>query len=189
MSPRQTPSQTVGPFFRPALIEDGAENLVRELTRGERITIEGRIIDGDGAPVLDAMLEIWQANAEGRYDHPEDGQEKLLDLAFHGYGRAATDAHGAFRFHTIKPGPVPGVGEVLQAPHINVSIFARGLLKRLVTRIYFPDEPLNATDVVLNSAPRERRVTMVGAWTDATRRALRFEVVLQGANETVFLDI
>ena len=104
-------------------------------------------------------------------------------------GAAATDARGAFRFHTIKPGPVPGVDGALQAPHINVSIFARGLLKRLVTRIYFPDEPLNATDAVLNAAPRERRATMVAAWTDSTHRALRFDVILQGANETVFLDI
>ena len=96
---------------------------------------------------------------------------------------------GKFRFHTIKPGAVPGVDGTLQAPHINVSIFARGLLKRLVTRIYFPDEPLNATDAVLNSAPRERRATMIAAWTDASHRVLRFEVILQGGNETVFLDI
>lgn len=189
MSPRQTPSQTVGPFFAPALIETGAEDLVRAETRGDRITIEGRVIDGDGAPVTDAMLEIWQANAEGRYDHPDDDQEKLLDPAFHGFGRAATDARGAFRFHTIKPGSVPGLGDMLQAPHINVSIFARGLLTRLVTRIYFPDEPLNATDAVLNAAPQQRRATMVAAWTDSTHRALRFDVVLQGARETVFLDI
>jgi protocatechuate 3,4-dioxygenase alpha subunit len=189
MSPRQTPSQTLGPFFRPSLIEAGAENLVREETRGDRVTIEGRVIDGDGAPVTDAMLEIWQANAEGRYNHPDDDQEKLLDPTFHGYGRAATDARGAFRFHTIKPGPVPGLGGELQAPHINVSIFARGLLRRLVTRIYFPDEPLNATDAVLNAAPRERRATMVAGWTDSTRRALCFDVILQGAHETVFLDI
>jgi protocatechuate 3,4-dioxygenase alpha subunit len=189
MSPRQTPSQTVGPFFAPALIEAGAENLVREDTRGERVTIEGRVFDGDGAPVGDAMLEIWQANAEGRYDHPGDDQEKLLDPNFHGYGRAATDAQGEFRFHTIKPGPVSGVDGALQAPHINVSIFARGLLKRLVTRIYFPDEPLNETDAVLNSAPRERRATMLATLADSTRRVLRFDVILQGVNETVFLDI
>jgi protocatechuate 3,4-dioxygenase alpha subunit len=179
----------VGPFFRPSLISAGAENLVRAETRGERVTIEGRVIDGDGAPVTDAMLEIWQANAEGRYDHPDDDQEKLLDPTFHGYGRAATDARGAFRFHTIKPGPVPGADGELQAPHINVSIFARGLLRRLVTRIYFPDEALNATDAVLNAAPRDRRATMVAAWTDSTRRALHFDVILQGAHETVFLDL
>jgi len=189
MSARQTPSQTVGPFFRPSLIEAGAENLVRAETRGERVTIEGRVIDGDGAPVTDAMLEIWQANAEGRYDHPDDDQEKLLDPAFHGYGRAATDARGAFSFHTIKPGAVPGVDGALQAPHINVSIFARGLLKRLVTRIYFPDEPLNATDAVLNAAPRDRRATMIATWTETSHRTLRFDVILQGGNETVFLDI
>jgi protocatechuate 3,4-dioxygenase, alpha subunit len=189
MNRRQTPSQTVGPFFRPSLIELGAENLVREETRGERVTIEGRVIDGDGEPVTDAMLEIWQANAEGRYDHPEDDQEKLLDPVFHGYGRAATDAEGKFRFSTIRPGPVPGVGDMLQAPHINVSIFARGLLKRLVTRIYFPDEPLNATDAVLNSAPRDRGATMIASWVDTTHRVLRFDVILQGVNETVFLDI
>jgi protocatechuate 3,4-dioxygenase alpha subunit len=189
MTARQTPSQTVGPFFRPSLIEAGAENLVREETRGERVTIEGRVIDGDGAPVTDAMLEIWQANAEGRYDHPEDDQEKLLDPAFHGFGRAATDATGAFCFHTIKPGPVPGIDGALQAPHLNVSIFARGLLKRLVTRIYFPDEPLNATDAVLNAAPGDRRATLIAAWNDSTRRVLRFDVILQGPKETVFLDI
>jgi protocatechuate 3,4-dioxygenase, alpha subunit len=189
MSARQTPSQTVGPFFGPALIDAATENLVREATRGERVTIEGRVIDGDGVPVTDAMLEIWQANAEGRYDHPEDDQEKLLDPNFQGYGRAATDARGEFRFHTIKPGAVPGLDSALQAPHLNVSIFARGLLRRLVTRIYFPDEALNAADAVLNAAPRDRRATMVAAWADSTRGALRFDVILQGAHETVFLDI
>jgi protocatechuate 3,4-dioxygenase alpha subunit len=189
MSARQTPSQTVGPFFRPALIEAGTENLVREETRGERVTIEGRVIDGDGAPVTDAMLEIWQANAEGRYDHPDDDQEKLLDPAFHGSGRVATDVKGMFRFYTIKPGPVPDARGGVQAPHLNVSIFARGLLKRLVTRIYFPDEPLNASDLVLNAAPPERRTTMIAGWSDANHRVLHFDVILQGANETVFLDI
>ena len=189
MKHRQTPSQTVGPFFGPALIQTGGDNLVVEDTRGERVSIEGRIIDGDGAPVTDAMVEIWQANAEGKYDHLDDDQEKLLDPHFHGYGRAATDSHGAFRFHTIKPGAIPGIDGALQAPHINVSIFARGLLKRLVTRIYFPGEQLNTTDAVLNSTPRERRATIIGEWTDATHRALRFEIILQGANETVFLDI
>ena len=189
MSPRQTPSQTVGPFFAPSLIKAGAENLVSEQTRGQRITIEGRVLDGDGAPVADAMLEIWQANAEGRYDHPEDDQEKLLDPTFHGFGRAATDAHGAYRFHTIKPGPVPGANGALQAPHINLSIFARGLLKRLVTRIYFPDDPLNNSDAILNSAPSARRATLIATAVDSARGRQHFDVILQGANETVFLDI
>lgn len=189
MSRRQTPSQTVGPFFGPMLIADGAENLVVAQTSGQRVTIHGRIVDGDGAPVTDAMVEIWQANAEGRYDHPEDNQEKLLDPNFHGYGRAATDSHGEFRFHTIKPGAVPGIDAALQAPHINLGIFARGLLKRLVTRIYFPDEPLNSSDAVLNAAGRERCATMIGKWSDSTHRIMRFDIVLQGIGETVFLDI
>jgi len=188
MGPRQTPSQTVGPFFGPSLIEVGSEKLVRPETRGDRITIEGRVIDGDGAPVIDAMIEIWQANAEGRYDHIEDDQEKLLDPAFHGYGRAATDALGEYRFETIKPGGVPGTDGVLQAPHINVSIFARGLLKRLCTRIYFPDEMLNETDLVLITIAPERRATLIASRAPGSS-VLRFDIILQGDNETVFFDV
>ena len=189
MNPRQTPSQTIGPFFRIALVEAAGANLVRAGTRGDRITIDGRIIDGDGAPVTDAMIEIWQANVDGKYDHPEDDQEKLVDPAFHGYGRTCTDGDGTFRFETIKPGPVSGGDGKLQAPHINVSIFARGLLKRLVTRIYFPDEPLNASDALLNSAPSQRRSTMIATWADTAHRTIRFDIILQGNGETVFLDI
>lgn len=187
MTPLQTPSQTVGPFFEPALIRPGQESLITPKTRGERITIEGRVLDGDSAAVSDAMIELWQANADGRYDHPDDSQEKLLDPDFHGFGRAATDEHGRFRFYTIKPGPVPGPGNLLQAPHINVSIFARGLLKRLVTRIYFPDEPLNITDAVLKTVALERRSTMI-AHIDQPG-IFRFDILLQGENETVFFDV
>ena len=187
MRPLQTPSQTVGPFFKPALIRSGNESLVTPESRGERITIEGRVLDGDAAPVSDAMIELWQANADGRYDHPEDSKEKLLDSEFHGFGRAATNDRGCFRFYTIKPGSVPGPGNLLQAPHINVSIFARGLLKRLVTRIYFPGEPLNAAYAVLNSVAAERRSTLV-AHIDQPG-ILRFDIVLQGENETVFFDL
>jgi len=165
----------------------GQELLVTPETRGERITIEGRVLDGDASPVNDALIELWQANAEGRYDHLEDTQEKLLDPNFAGFGRAATDSGGRFRFHTIKPGPVPGANDVLQAPHISVSIFARGLLKRLVTRIYFPDEPMNDADTVLNSVAPSRRSTLVAR---AERPGvLRFDIVLQGENETVFFDV
>src|SRR6266481_799741 len=139
----QTPSQTIGPFFKPSLVRSADETLVRKASCGERIVIVGRVLDGDGASVDDAMVEIWQANADGRYDHPDDLQEKLVDPHFHGFGRAATDQHGCFQFDTIKPGPAPGLGNVLQAPQVNVSRFARGLLKRLGTRIYFPDESLN----------------------------------------------
>src|SRR5271167_2262651 len=161
MSLPQTPSQTVGPFFRPALVRPGQESLTSSKSRGERIAIEGRVLDGDAAGVSDAMIELWQANADGRYEHPDDSQEKILDPNFHGFGRAATDERGRFRFYTIKPGPVPGSGNILQAPHINVSIFARGLLKRLTTRIYFPGEQLNAADSVLNTVAPERRPTLV----------------------------
>lgn len=187
MSLQQTPSQTVGPFFRPSLCHAGQESLVTPETRGERITIEGRVLDGDASPVNDALIELWQANAEGRYDHPEDAQEKLVDPNFHGFGRAATDSGGRFRFHTIKPGAVPGVGNVLQAPHINVSIFARGLLKRLTTRIYFPDESMNSADAVLNSVAPMRRATLVAQVERPG--VLRFDIVLQGENETVFFDV
>jgi protocatechuate 3,4-dioxygenase, alpha subunit len=187
MRPLQTPSQTVGPFFKPALIRSGQESMVTPKSRGERVTIEGRVLDGDAAGVSDAMIELWQANADGRYDHPDDSQEKLIDPDFHGFGRAATDERGCFRFCTIKPGSVPGPGNLLQAPHINVSIFARGLLKRLVTRIYFPDEPLNTADPVLNSVAAERRSTLV-AHSDQPG-ILRFDIVLQGENETVFFDV
>ena len=186
MRPLQTPSQTVGPFFKPALIRSGLESMVTPKSRGERITIEGRVLDGDAAGVSDAMIELWQANADGRYDHPDDSQEKLIDPDFHGFGRAATDERGCFRFYTIKPGSVSGPANLLQAPHINVSIFARGLLKRLVTRIYFPDEPLNAVDAVLNSVAAERRSTLAARVENGV---LRFDIVLQGENETVFFDV
>ena len=190
MSPLQTPSQTVGPFFKPALIRAGQESIVTSRSRGERVTIEGRILDGEAVGVSDAMIELWQANSDGRYDHPDDSQEKLLDPAFHGFGRAATDERGCFRFYTIKPGAVQGPGILLQAPHINVSIFARGLLNRLITRIYFPGDPLNAADPVLNTVAPERRSTLVARIENPERaRVLRFDVVLQGENETVFFDV
>ncbi|MGA7871553.1 MAG: protocatechuate 3,4-dioxygenase subunit alpha [Candidatus Binatus sp.] len=184
----QTPSQTIGPFFKPALIRPGLESLATPKSRGERITIEGRVLDGDATPVSDAMIELWQANADGRYDHPDDSQEKLLDPDFHGFGRAATDERGRFRFYTIKPGSVPGPGNVLQAPHINVSIFARGLLKRLITRIYFPGEPMNAADALLNIVTPERRSTLVARNAERPD-VLLFDIVLQGEHETVFFDL
>ena len=183
----QTPSQTVGPFFKPALIRSGQDSLVTANTRGEGVAIEGRVLDGDAAAVSDAMIELWQANADGCYDHPEDLQERAQHPDFHGFGRAGTDERGRFRFHTIKPGPVAGPGPAHQAPHINVSIFARGLLKRLVTRIYFPDEPLNASDAVLNAIAPARRSTLV-AQVDRPG-VLRFDIVLQGEHETVFFDV
>jgi protocatechuate 3,4-dioxygenase alpha subunit len=186
----QTPSQTIGPFFKPSLIRSADETLARRESRGERIVIVGRVLDGDGAPVDDAMVEIWQANADGRYDHPDDLQEKLIDPHFHGFGRAATDQQGCFRFETIKPGPVSALGTEQQATHINVSLFARGLLKRLVTRIYFPDESLNASDAILNAVPMARRSTLIARVESMSPQpTFRFDIVLQGESETVFLDV
>ena len=151
-----TPSQTVGPFFHLGLDRPEWSDLTagnpQGTPLGERIVIEGRVLDGDGAPVPDALIELWQANAAGRYAHPDDRQtDKPLDPNFRGFGRVATDAEGRFRFTTIKPGPVPGRGNSLQAPHINVILFSRGLLIHLHTRIYFDGEPANTADPLLSS--------------------------------------
>jgi protocatechuate 3,4-dioxygenase, alpha subunit len=192
MTRHATPSQTIGPFFHRVLLHEGWNDLAARGPAGERVAIEGRVLDGDGAPVTDAMIEVWQANAVGRYDHPDDRDEnKPLDPNFHGFGRTATSPDGRFRLRTIKPGPVAGAGEALQAPHINVSIFARGLLKRLVTRIYFPGEPLNETDPLLSALPAGRRPTLIARIADAgaAERVLHLDIVLQGDNETVFLDV
>ncbi|MGH6929664.1 MAG: protocatechuate 3,4-dioxygenase subunit alpha [Dongiaceae bacterium] len=187
--PGQSPSQTVGPFFHDALSWHGAEALVRPDTRGERIAIVGRILDGDGQPVPDALIEIWQANAAGRYAHPEDTQDKPPDSAFHGFGRCASGRDGAFRFSTIRPGRVRGRGNNLQAPHINVGLFARGLLRRLVTRIYFEDAAENADDPVLALVTDPaRRSTLLAKRVDGAGAVYRFDIVLQGEDETVFFE-
>ena len=195
---RATPSQTIGPFFHRALLHEGWNDLAAGGAAGERVAIEGRVLDGDGAPVSDAMIEVWQANAVGRYDHPEDCEDKEkdrqkrpLDPKFHGFGRVATGPDGRFRLRTVKPGAVAGVDGAPQAPHINVSIFARGLLKRLVTRIYFPGELLNEADPLLSALPTERRATLIArvAGGGEAERVLHFDIVLQGDNETVFLDV
>jgi protocatechuate 3,4-dioxygenase alpha subunit len=186
----QTPSQTVGPFFHFALPNERYETLVTDQTKGERVRIEGRVLDGDGAPLPDALIEIWQANADGRYDHPDDKQEKELDPAFHGWGRSATDKDGRFRFLTIKPGPVPGPGNTLQAPHINVTVFARGMLKHLVTRLYFEGEAQNEDDPILaRVAEPARRATLIAKRANGKDGPFVFDIVLQGERETVFFDI
>jgi protocatechuate 3,4-dioxygenase, alpha subunit len=176
MSLRASTSQTIGPFLRIGLEWMVIEDLAPPGTAGERLAIEGRVLDGDGKPVNDAALELWQANSQGEYASP----------GFRGYGRSLTDDAGAFRFRTIKPGRVPGPHGKLQAPHLAVTIFMRGLLKQLVTRVYFPDEPANADDAVLNLVPAERRATLVAVKRGAG--ALEWNVVLQGRNETVFFD-
>jgi protocatechuate 3,4-dioxygenase beta subunit len=181
-----TTSQTVGPFFSIGLDALKREDLAPPGALGERVTVEGRVLDGDRQPVPDAFLELWQANVHGKYAHSEDAQDKPLDPGFGGFGRAATDTDGRFRFTTVKPGPTPGPAGRAQAPHIVVSVFARGLMKRLCTRIYFPDDPANASDFALGLAEPSRRATLV-AGRDAGG-TLQWNVVLQGPGETVFFD-
>ncbi|HZX96671.1 MAG TPA: protocatechuate 3,4-dioxygenase subunit alpha [Myxococcales bacterium] len=186
-----TPSQTVGPFFHFALERAGWNDLTRGDPRGERIVIEGRVLDGEQAPCDDALLEIWQANAAGRYAHPDDPQpEELLDPGFTGFGRALTDASGRYRFVTIRPGRVPGPGRALQAPHVSLTVFARGLLRGLATRIYFADEPSNADDPVLSSIadPAARR-TLLALRQPGPEAIYRFDLVLQGEGETAFFEL
>jgi protocatechuate 3,4-dioxygenase, alpha subunit len=188
MSRQATTSQTVGPFFSIGMCTAIKEDLVGAGTTGERVTIQGRVLDGDGIPVPDAILEIWQANSYGKYSHPEDQQDKLVEASFSGYGRFPTNDEGKFRFTTIKPGQVPDRDGKLQAPHIAVSVFARGLLRRLVTRIYFPDDPANATDFALNLVEPSRRETLIAKKIAGDSGTLKWNVILQGSEETVFFD-
>lgn len=176
-----TASQTAGPYWHMIdfpewadLLRPGSGN---EAVKGEKVVLTGRITDGDGAPVSDGLVEIWQAGPDGRYED-----------VFHGFGRCGTDQNGEFRFVTLKPGPVPGRGNAMQAPHIQVAIFARGLMQHVVTRAYFEGEALNATDPVLTMVEDPaRRATLVakpqgdGVW--------RLDIRLQGEGETVFLDV
>jgi protocatechuate 3,4-dioxygenase alpha subunit len=182
-----TPSQTVGPFFH-----FGLEPSTRLVDEGDpdAIRIRGVVRDGNGDPVTDALVETWQANRHGRYAHPDDDREGIpKEDGFDGFGRAATDADGAFEILTVKPGRVPGPGGRQQAPHIGVSVFARGLLNRVVTRIYFPDEAeANADDAVLNGVAEDaHRSTLIAR--DAGDGALTFDIHLQGDRQTAFFDI
>jgi protocatechuate 3,4-dioxygenase alpha subunit len=188
MTPEPTPSQTIGPFFHDALLDEDRTELVPP-DHPEVIRIEGTVCDGAGEPVADAMVEIWQANQAGRYNDPKDDREDLpLDEGFPGFGRSGTDAGGRFSFVTVKPGPVPGPDGGMQAPHIMVSVFARGLLKRAVTRIYFPDEEeANANDPILSSIEDLGfRKTLVA---HDEGDALRFVIYLQGENQTAFFEL
>jgi protocatechuate 3,4-dioxygenase, alpha subunit len=188
MSLQATTSQTVGPFFSIGLIRWKQDNLVGSGVTGDRVTIAGRVFDGDGKLVPDAILEIWQANSHGKYSHPDDNQDKPLEAGFKGFGRILTSEKGEFQFTTIKPGQVPGPNGKPQAPHIVVSLFARGLLRRLVTRIYFPDESSNASDYALNLVDPLRRQTLIAKRATAQAGALEWNVVMQGPGETVFFD-
>jgi protocatechuate 3,4-dioxygenase alpha subunit len=184
-----TPPQTVGPFFHGSLLGQERSAIASEGTDGDRVRIRGRILDGGGKPVDDAMVEIWQANAHGRYRHPADGRDVPLDETFIGFGRAGT-VEGEFVFRTIRPGAVPSPDGGWQASHLNVLVFARGLLDRLATRIYFEDDPAIEADDVLRSVPEDRRGTLLARRDPQGGPGdYRFDVVLQGERETVFFDL
>jgi len=183
-----TGSQTVGPFLHIGLADLYCDKLVSEEAAGA-IVIAGQVIDGEGNPVPDGTLEIWQADSSGVYPDPQDG--RVAAPGFRGFGRVATDQEGRFAFTTIKPGAVPGPHGHTQAPHIMVSVFMRGLIKRLATRIYFPGEAANETDPILQLVPAARRATLI-ARADGTHR-YQWDVVIQagahGRAETVFFDV
>ena len=179
-------SQTVGPYLHIGLTWLNTDRIAGPGVKGERVVIQGRLIDGDGVGVSDGLVEIWQANAGGKYAHPEDRQKKTLEKGFRGFGRVPTDAQGRFRFSTVKPGRVPGAAGKLQAPHLSVTVFMRGLLKQLSTRIYFPGDAANAHDSVLKRVPAARRVTLIAK--RKARGVLEWNIVLQGRDETVFFD-
>jgi protocatechuate 3,4-dioxygenase alpha subunit len=185
--PELTPFQTIGPFFHFALPYRGGETLAEDATPGEHIVIEGTVRDGAGAPVPEALVEIWQADASGRYHHPDDDRHLSPDDAFDGFGRTPTDAHGHYRFTTVKPGRVPAPDGGLQARHVLFGILGRGILTRFVTRMYFEDDESLADDPVLARVPLPRRSTLVARL--AAEGRYRFDIVLQGVNETVFFDV
>jgi protocatechuate 3,4-dioxygenase alpha subunit len=189
MSLLTTASQTVGPYVRIGFETFSIEEMAPPGVSGERIVLTGRVTDGDGRPVNDGVVEVWQANAQGKYAHPEDAQDKSIDAHFRGFGRCLTHADGGFRFATIKPGRVPGPDGTPQAPHIAVTVFMRGLLKHLVTRLYFPDDPANTEDPVLRLVPAERRATLVAKRSGSAKGAFEWNIKLQGPDETVFFDM
>jgi protocatechuate 3,4-dioxygenase, alpha subunit len=200
-----TPSQTVGPFFAYGLAPKGrcqwdpngsyswketvGDNLVTPDAAGEKIRIEGRVLDGDGAPINDAMIEIWQADGQGRYASPRDGRARP-NTQFKGFGRSATDKEGVYGFDTVKPGRVPGPNGKPQAPHIVVCIYSRGMLRQVYTRLYFADDPANADDPILALVPAPRRGTLLAhKETRGGHSVYRFDIRMQGEGETVFFDI
>lgn len=195
MMTKITPSQTVGPYFKYGLTPGDAyawndafsNDLLTPDVSGERIRIVGRVFDGDGKVVPDSMLEIWQADAQGRFADPQDTRG-VPNSAFKGFGRCGTNPDGEFSFHTVKPGSVPGPKGKPQAPHIVMAVFARGMTQQTMTRIYFEGDAANAADPILALVPEGRRGTLI-ARKDNGDATYRFDVHLQGDNETVFFDL
>ncbi len=182
------PSQTVGPYLAIGLTRDLITPQVVDPADPRAVRLRGTLLDGAGEPVPDGMIEIWQANAAGRYAHPADDRTDLeLEDGFLGFGRSGTAPDGRFEFVTVKPGRVPWPGGGLQAPHLEVGVFARGLLKRVVTRVYFPDEAeANAADPVLSRLDDTARATLVAVAEDG---GLRFDIRLQGPGQTTFFAV
>ena len=184
-----TPSQTVGPYFQLGLTNKHSVSCVAgPQAKGERVNLRCRVLDGDGVPVDDAMIEIWQADGEGRYNHPDDRQNKLPDPACNGFGRMGSGQEGTCDFETVKPGRVPGPNGRLQAPHLNVAVYARGILLQLYTRVYFAGDAANEEDAVLASVPPERRETLM-ARRDSRPHGWHVDIHLCGPHETVFFDV
>jgi protocatechuate 3,4-dioxygenase, alpha subunit len=183
-----TPSQTVGPFFHFGLAHDVMLGcLVRDDTKGERIRVRMRVTDGDGLPVPDALLEVWQADADGIYVRPEDPATAGAAPAFCGFGRLASDPDGVCLFETIRPGPIVDGDGRFQASHINVTVFARGLLRQLYTRLYFEGDPDLERDVILSRVPADRRASLTAHHRGG--QDWSFEIRLQGDGETVFFNL
>ncbi len=192
-----TGSSTIGPFF-PAELASGMNDLTRRkpggpAAQGQPVLLRGRVLQEGGRPVVNFLVEIWQADANGRFDHPADRRNGEVDPHFAFWGRALTDAEGRYSFRTIKPGPVPAPDGAVSAPHIAVTLLGSGLMRRLVTRVYFPDDPLNAADPLLrrigDPAVRGRLLARCDMRADAPQDglALIFDLVLRGEGETPFL--
>jgi protocatechuate 3,4-dioxygenase, alpha subunit len=188
MSLQATTWQTVGPYFRIGLAHLYEADIAGENIPGQHIHVQGRVFDGNLQPIPDAIVEVWQANAHGKYAHPDDQQDKPLERGFRGYGRIPTDDDGRFSFTTIKPGSVSEPNGEEQAPHLLVSLMMRGLLKRLVTRIYFPEEPLNSSDPTLQLIEPSRQKTLVLNPGDQPG-TFTWDIHMQGNEETVFFEL
>ncbi len=185
-----TPSQTVGPYLHIGLTNKySVTQIAGPDVNGERIRLKCRVLDVDNSAVNDAMIEIWQADQTGHYNHPDAPQAPPGTPGFRGFGRAATDEKGACEFETVRPGKVPGPGNTTQAPHLNVAIYARGILLQLYTRIYFAGDPANESDSVLALVPTDRRETLMAQADSQQPGSWLFDIHLRGDRETVFFDV
>lgn len=188
-----TPSQTVGPYFSLGLTQNHSVPCIASAeAAGERVWMRCRVLDGDGVPLNDAMIEIWQADSHGGYHQtstPHDSHVQPADPACPGFGRVGSNEDGICEFETVKPGRVPGPGNTLQAPHLNLAVFARGILLQIYTRIYFSGDPANDQDPVLSLVPRERRESLMAQPDPERRGGWQFDIHLCGEKETVFFDV